>query len=192
MSKIDSLTPEQQAKIPEYLEKYLQIGLSTTPCNRVNAEKAITASYVYQKLPPPEFEWYDSPKAGIRRAAEIAIGSYDLTDEQIREQASKASYGSFEAYWVAFYAFLAGELPIEKDGLIDIVKDIVVDCGVYWTFEKTVIITEKPVAIHIKDQKLHNSEGLALEYKDGTGVFAIEGVRYPSLLEMVIKQSAIE
>ena len=31
---IDSLTPEQEAKIPEYYDKFLAIGLSTGPTNR--------------------------------------------------------------------------------------------------------------------------------------------------------------
>lgn len=186
---IDKLTPEQEAKIPAYLEKYMAIGLSTKPCDRALAEKAVTDSYLYQKLSAPKFEWYDSPKQGARRAAELAEGTLDVTIDQIKEQASKASYGSFESYWVAFYDFIVSELPVEKDALIDIVKNIVEHCGVYWTFEDIVVMTEKPTLILIKDDKLHNTDGLALQYKDGTGVFAIEGVRYPSLLEMTIKQA---
>lgn len=189
-SKIDKLTPSQEAKIPDYLKKYMEIGLSTTPSNRAAAEKAVTESYAYQKLAPPKFEWYDSPKQGARRAAELYEGTTNVTIEQIKDQASKASYGSFEAYWVAFYDFIISELPVEKDPLIDIVKDIVKDCGVYWTFEDIVVMTEKPIAIHIHDNKLHNPDGLALEYKDGSGVFAVEGVRYASLLEMTIKHAS--
>lgn len=192
MSKIEKLTPEQEAKIPEYLEKYMQIGLSTKPSDRAAAEKAVTESYIYQKLKAPTFEWYDSPKQGARRAAELAEGTLDVTLDQIKDQASKASYGSFECYWVAFYDFIISELPVQKDPLIDIVKSIVMDCGVYWTFEDIVVMTEKPVKIMIKDNKLHNPDGLALEYKDGSGVFAVDGTRYPSLLEMTIKRASNE
>ena len=188
-TKTDKLTSEQEAKIPEYLEKYMKIGLSTTPSNRPAAETAIIQSYAYQKLPAPKFEWYDSPKQGARRAAELAEGSNFPTIDQIRDQASKASYGSFESYWVAFYDFIISELPVEKDPLIDIVKAIVADCGVYWTFEDIVVMTEKPVAIHLVNNRLHNPDGLALEYKDGTGVICLDGVRYGSLLEMMIKQA---
>jgi hypothetical protein len=60
---------------------------------------------------------------------------------------------------------------------------------VYWTFEDVVVLTEKPIKIMMKDKKLHNEDGLALEYKDGTGIFAIEGNVYPSLLEMTIQKS---
>jgi hypothetical protein len=182
-------TKEQEAKIPEYIEKYTKIGLSTTPCNRQAAEKAVTDSYIYQKLPPPRFEWYDSPKQGARRAAELAEGTTDVTIEQIKDQASKASYGSFESYWVAFYDFITTEMPATKEPLVDIVKAIVADCGVYWTFEDVVVMTEKPIRISVKDDNLHNPDGLALEYKDGSGTFALNGERYSSLLEMTIKQA---
>lgn len=189
MNKIDKLTPEQEAKIPYYLDKYLEISMSVTPCDRAEAERAVTDSYLYQKLPPPKFEWYDSPKQGAKRAAQLAEGTDNPTKDQIREQASKASYGSFESYWVAFYDFIVSELPVEKDALIDIVKRIVTNCGVYWTFEDVVVMTEKPTFIGFKDNKLHNDNGPAIAYKDGSGVFSSEGTPYPSLLEMSIKKA---
>jgi hypothetical protein len=190
VAEIEKLTPEQEAKIPEYLETYLKIGLSTEPCDKAKAEAAITASYEYQKMAKPEFVWVDSPFQGAVVAAQMAKGSEDVTLAEIRDQANKASYGSFEAYWVSFYAFIAEQLPVQKDNLIDIVKDIVMNCGVYWTFDDLVVICDKPTAIHMKDKKLHNPNGLALEYKNGDGIFALEGVRYPSLLEMTINAAS--
>jgi hypothetical protein len=199
---IDKLTPEQEAKIPYYLEKYRKIGFSTTSCDRKKAEDAIARSYVYMQkhdtsMPnkPLKFLWADSPFAGAKMAANVAAGRdpYDtsVTREETRDQANKASYGSFEAYWVALYDFIGTELDVKKDELLDIVKDIVNDTGVYWTFEEVVIITEKPVAIHINaENKLHNPNGLALEYADGTGVFAVNGVRYKSMMDMAIAEEA--
>jgi hypothetical protein len=189
---IDKLTPEQEAKIPAYLDEYMRIGLSTEPCDKIKAEEAIARSYAYLKLPAPKFHWTSSPFAGAKLAAQINKGSEDVTKEEISEMASKASYGSFEAYWVAFYAFIAEQLPVQKDELIDIVKDIIKNSGVYWTFKNNVVISEKPVAIHMKDKKLHNPDGLALEYPDGTGIFAIEGKSYPSLLDMTIAEHSKE
>lgn len=185
---ITSITKEQEAKIPQYLEEYLAIGLSTTPCDRPRAEAAIRASYSYLKYDEPEFVWADSPYAGAKLAAQYAAGRKDVTPEEIAAQKEKASFGSFEAYWVSFYAFVAEQLPVQKDELIDIVKEIVKHCGVYWTFDGRVVCTEKPVAIHFKDKKLHNPNGLALEYKDGSGIFALYGKAYASLLEMTIQK----
>jgi len=187
---IDKLTDAQKAKIPEYVEQYKRIGLSTEPCNRALAEKAVGDSYEYLKLKRPTFMWCDSPQAGAKLAAQLAKGSDEVSDEEIQAQKQLASFGSFEAYWVAFYAFIAEQLPVEKDNLIDIVKEIVQNAGVYWTFEDVVVMTEKPVKIHMRDDKLHNPNGLAIEYKDGTGVFYLDGVRYPSLLAMEVEKAS--
>ncbi len=184
---INTITPEQEAKIPEYLEKYNKIGTNTSPCDRARAEAAVSASYAYLKFTPPTFVWADSPFQGARLAAQLAKGCQDVTEEEISDQRNKASFGSFEAYWVAFYDFVSEQLPVKHDPLIDIVKEIVATCGVYWTFDGKVVMTERPIAIHFQDKKLHNPNGLALEYKDGTGVFSVEGKLYPSLLDMVIQ-----
>jgi hypothetical protein len=189
--KIEKLTKEQEAQIPIYLERYRAIGLSTTPCDRAKAEKAITESHAYMKLPAPKFIWADSPQAGAVIAAQLAKGSEDVTLEEVKAQIQMASSGSFDAYWVSFYAFIAEQLPVKTDNLINIVKDIVENCGVYWTFEDIVVCTEKPIAIHMNaDKKLHNPNGLALEYKDGFGVFVLNGVRFPSMMAMAIEKAS--
>jgi hypothetical protein len=194
MSKqIDKLTPEQEAKVPYYLDKYLAIGTNTDPCDRAKAEDAVRRSYAYLKLPAiTKFIWLDNPFDGAVEAAKLANGTDTPTKAQISDQASKASYGSLEAYWVAFYDFIASELPVPHDPLIDIAKDIVLHCGVYWTFEGVVVMTEKPKAIHMitdKDnqKKLHNLNGPALEYRDGRGIFAVNGVAYNSLMEVAME-----
>lgn len=190
MSVIEKLTKEQEAKIPEYLEVYLGKGLSTTKSNRAKAEKAISDSYTYMKLDKPKFIWVESPFEGIIKAAQLANGRNNVTSEEIKAQVSKASYGSFEAYWVSFYAFISEQLPVKKDHLIDIVKEIVSECGVYWTFKDVVVISEKPHAIHMKDKKLHNTDGLALEYPNGDGIFALNGVIHKNMLSMAIQEES--
>lgn len=180
---IDSLTKEQEAMIPQYLERFKKIGLSTEPCDRAKAEDAIKRSYAYLKLAEPEIIWADSPFAGAVIAAKMANGTDTPTRAQIAEQADTASFGSFEAYWVAFYAFISEQLPVKQDPLTGIAVDIVENCGVYWTFEDAVLITEKPTRISMKDGKLHDPDQMALMYKDGSGICAVDGVSYPSLLE---------
>lgn len=182
--KIDKLTPAQEALIPEYLEKYRGIGLSTTPTNRPLAEEYIKRAYAYLKMAPPTITWCDNPFLGARKAAQILKGDDNVTRQEVADQASQASYGSFEAYWVSFYAFIGEQFPVDKDPLLGIVQDLVKELGVYWTFDGHVVLTPKPSAIYMRNEKLHNLEGLALEYPDGTGIYALDGVRYPSLLEV--------
>lgn len=184
MSKqIKSLTPEQEAKIPEYLERFRKIGLSTDPTDRPKAEDAIRRSYAYFKLANPKIIWAESPFKGAELAAKLALGKEEVTKAEIADQASKASFGSFEACWVCFYSFVANELPVEHDGLINIVEDIIKECGAYWTFDDTVVLTDKPTEIKMKDGVLHSEDGKALSYSDGTGIVAVNGTRYTSLLE---------
>lgn len=184
--KIKKLTKEQEAMIPVYLERYRAIGISTRPTDRSAAAQAVIEAYAYLKKPRPEIIWADSPFAGARIAAELAAGTKDVTKAQVADQASKASYGSLEAYWVAFYSFIGEQLPVEKDELLGIVNRIIEECGVYWTFDDTVVLTDKPTFISMVDGKLHNPNGKALEYKDGSGIFAYKGVRYSSLTELKI------
>lgn len=191
--QINELTPEQEAKIPEYRERFLKIGLSTEPTDKAKAEEAIRRSYAYlhktdQKMcvPNPQFVWADSPKLGAKLAAQYAKGSEDVTPEEIKEQADMASYGSFEAYWVSTYSFIANELDVEKDELTDIVTEIVQHCGVYWTFEDVVVVTPKPSKIVMDGEKLSCTTGPALEYANGEGIYAYKGDRKGSLMEVVM------
>jgi hypothetical protein len=46
MSQLKFLTPEQEALIPGYQEKWRQVYLSTQPIDRVKAEAAVKAAYV--------------------------------------------------------------------------------------------------------------------------------------------------
>ena len=193
--KIEKLTPEQESMIPKYLEDYLKIGLDTIPENepaeelqarRLKAEKAVKDSYKFLNMPEPEIMWRDSPFQGAKLAAQLAKGSMEVTKAEIAEQADMASYGSFEAYWVAFYAFISEQLPIEPTPLIEIAKEIVKHCGVYWTFEDALVLTEKPVSITMVDGNLSNPEGKALKYKDGSGLFALKGATYNTLAELKI------
>lgn len=193
MSKkiIDSLTPEQEALIPVYLEKFKTIGLSTEPTDKAAAEAAIRRSYEYlAKLnlcsATPEIIWADSPMKGIILAAQHAKGDVNVTNEEVQAQASMASYGSFEAYWASTYLFITKELPVEKDELADIVLDIITHCGVYWTFEDLVILTPKPSVIAMVNDKLHNTAGPALQYPNGDGIYAVNGECKNSLMEVVI------
>jgi hypothetical protein len=210
--KIDKLTPEQEKMLPVYEKRYLEIGLSTEPCDRVKAEEALRESYDYLKLPQPKkIVWVDSPFVGAKLAAALAEGKKTqllmdvapelavdpncnpwngpietLTIDEVRRQGDTASYGSFDAYWVSFYSFIAEQLPVKKDKLIEIVNKIIRDCGVYWTFDEVIIVSEKPKAIHLKDKKLHSLDGLALEYRDGSGLYAVNGSIKKSLMEVIL------
>jgi hypothetical protein len=143
------------------------------------------------KLPAPKFYWEDSPFKGNKKAAQLLYSKDNPTEDEVREMTNHAQFGSFEAYWVSFYAFIGDNLPVEKDPLIDVMKELIKNVGVYWTFDEAVVATDKPVAIKLnKDGRLHNTEGMALEYKDGSGLYAIDGTIYGSLLELELERAS--
>lgn len=189
---IESLTKEQEAQIPVYRERFREIGMSTEATDKSKAEAAIRASYEYfHKLnnscvANPEIVWAGGPIEGAKLAAQYAKGDENVTPSEIQAQASQASYGSFEAYWVSTYAFIAEQLPVDKDPLVDIAIDIVKNCGVYWTFEDLVVVTPKPISIVMVDGKLHNTEGPAIAYPNGDCLYAFNGEIKSSLMEIAL------
>lgn len=61
---LTKLTPEQEAMIPQWVQKWTAIGLSTAPADRGRAEEAIGGYYAAAKLPAPKhFIWASSPMA---------------------------------------------------------------------------------------------------------------------------------
>ena len=189
--QIKSLTAEQEALIPVYRENYRKICLSTDETDKAKAEAAVIASYAYLKLGTPEIMWADDPFVGAKLAAQFAKGDTKVTAQEIADQANKASYGSFEAQWVVFYSYISDVVVKDKkDNLIDIVNDIVKHCGVYWTFEDLVILTPKPVEIHLNDEgQLHNETGMALKYATGRGIYALNGTMRDSLADILAEQT---
>jgi hypothetical protein len=216
VEQIEGLTPDQQAQIPVWREKYKKIALSTGDCDRPAAEAAVTALYKYQGLTTNiKFVWFDSPFAALPVAARIMKLSADKhpqksaeecmvnyltmsqpTKEELRDAAGKACAGAPEAYWVAYYDYIAKVLPTKHDGLIDLVNDMITTCGTHWSFltadkkEGLVLMCERPTEIHLKDDMLHNDSGYAIAFKDGTGVCALNNERHESLLEVAMHDMA--
>ena len=54
-------------------------------------------------------------------------------------------------------------------------------CGWWWPFKNCVILTDRPISLHRDDQgRLHNPDGMAIQYGDGWGVFSWHGTRVPA------------
>ena len=50
ITRVDALTPEQEAMLPAWRDKWINIGLSTESADRSKAEEAIRACYRFAKL----------------------------------------------------------------------------------------------------------------------------------------------
>jgi len=58
---IEKLTPEQEARYPEFIKKWTDIGLCTKPANRELAEEGVREAYRNAGLDEPKIVWCDSP-----------------------------------------------------------------------------------------------------------------------------------
>jgi phage baseplate assembly protein W len=61
MKKITKLTPEQEARFPEFVQKWIKLGLSTEPADRPRAEAAIAGLYKLANLKEPRVIWLPCP-----------------------------------------------------------------------------------------------------------------------------------
>ena len=92
--KIESLTAGQEARLPEFVERWTQIGLSTEPADRPRAESAIRKMYALAGLAPPRMiVWCGSPVSlGLARAITF--------DGALRERIEAfGSHGISESIW---------------------------------------------------------------------------------------------
>ncbi len=65
MNRLEQLTPEQAALLPEQRDKWIRLGLSTQPAKRPEAERGVRLAYQAAGLESPRFIiWVDSPYAG--------------------------------------------------------------------------------------------------------------------------------
>ena len=99
----------------------------------------------------------------------------------IREQVRSAAYGQHDAGWLSFNDYFRVVVPVEGteklSGLIRVAKS----CGWWWPFDRAIILTERPTALHLDpQQRLHNADGPAIEYADGFALYSWHGTRVPA------------
>src|SRR6266481_5796979 len=76
--QIEKLTPEQEARMPEWRDRWISIGLSTEPADRPKFEAAAARCYLAAGLAPPKrVIWVESPIA-LCLAAPIAATAIEL------------------------------------------------------------------------------------------------------------------
>lgn len=82
---ITELTPEQEAAMPKYVEKWTAIGLDTNPADRQKAEEGIRKAYAQQGRNMPIVKWYASPYEMVLNAA-LAYKAYHANKNKIENK----------------------------------------------------------------------------------------------------------
>jgi hypothetical protein len=63
--RIDRLTPEQEARMDEWADRWIEIGLRTGPADRPRFEAAVAECYRFAGLEPPRVVWCSSPLVAV-------------------------------------------------------------------------------------------------------------------------------
>lgn len=172
---ITSLTPEQEAMLPVYADKWIKIGLNTEPVNFEEAKKAVCLAYTKAGLvEPTQFYTAKSPIDAIRVIQEL-----DPTMEA-KQIYQDMIFGNCDAHWLAYYQYFRDEVGIEDchqlDGLIELANH----CGWLSVYEDVVVFQDRPEYIKFDDQdRLHSEVGPAIRYRDGFSVYSWHGVTIP-------------
>lgn len=179
---INELTPEQEAQIQVYFDKYLQLGLNTNPTNDEVLTIAAKLFYKLNNLTEPQVFIFDSPNKCFEKIAE-------LDGKPKAEFVSTWFAGTFDSYWLCFYSYLIEvlELDIDKDLLakFEAFKAVSKECNFWYPYEGVVLFTRKPKVIHLDAAgNLHNIHEKAIQFRDGYGGYYVHGFNVP---EWIVK-----
>lgn len=184
MKKIDSLTPEQEAKLEVYYNKWLKIGLNATKTTdemKRKAEECIKKIYTNEKFKIPEIIWVKSPMAGAKKCIELGDDKNNLI--------YSCGYGSHDASWLGFYDFMLTELRIKECEQLLPIMELAKVSGWWWPYENVCVVSQLPVDCIInKDGNLHNEDSPALKYEDDFCLYMLNGIEVPDWLVLTKKE----
>lgn len=172
--KVKTLTPAQEAKIPEYVEYWTKLGQGKIK-KRVNKEKIKTwvdELYTYQKFKNPEkVLWFND----LDSALVYLQGR--MSGKSRSEIFSEAIFGIGEADWLAWYTFWKKEVGVKDLEFATPYAEILQRCAFVWFYDEECILVKTPFKIHLNtDGELDREDGPAYEEEKGKGLYFIGGV----------------
>jgi hypothetical protein len=183
---IESLSQDSINAMPDYVQKWAKIGYDTSPLDPELVTRSVNKMYECGDLPHPK-------KIVICKGpteANLVVNMYlykkdnpKATKKQIIEHVKKnitfhnCGYGQHDAGSMSYYDFFMQETDLKGLEKIQGLMDMAYNCGWYWAFDEICFVAEKLSALHVNDtNQLHNETGPAIEYRDGTKVYAVDGV----------------
>lgn len=193
---INKLTDAQIARFPEFIQKWTDIGLCTLPADRLRAEHGIRLAYESANLKAPlKITWTTSPlaqaltRASVRDSVRASVGAsvrdsvWDSVGASVwasvRDSVWDSGYGQHDANWIGFYDFFrrACLLESQTEALMGL-TEITESAGWYLPHEHICWIAERHRRVcRNRRGQLHSHDGMAVEYPDGWGLWAWNGVR---------------
>lgn len=200
MAQIKKLTKKQQAYLPVFRQKYLDMALDPKRIDRDRLLAALTDAYVHiSEAGEPRLITCDSPYRCMIAIKVLEDKGVQLDDAEVSEWVdyyiesgetkrrnmfnSSFLWGSQDMYWIAwgrFGQYLGVQFNELTLKLLDIVERIGMECEWWWPFRGLVVASEKPiVTMWDENRRLHAVDGPAVRYADGYSLYAWHGVRVP-------------
>jgi len=175
---IDSLTPEQEAQLDVYYERWLAIGMSTEPTDLEAAKAALNLVYTSaEQEPPREILHFTNPM----EAAEWEKGR-GLSSSGV----GSVIYGNHDASWLGFYEYMHEVVGIDCSELAGLWA-LARQCGWCWVYDDVAVITDRPSVLHVDAEgNLHCEDGPAIAY--GEGAFKLYFWHGVSVEEYIIER----
>jgi hypothetical protein len=85
------LTPTERARIPEFIEKWIAIGLSSTPVDHLQAERALCQLYASAGLAEPRIVWVPCPMTAMLSAIVFTTIRAKGQEEKARDDTTLAA-----------------------------------------------------------------------------------------------------
>ena len=207
MKRINKLTPEQEARIPEWVDKWVKIGLKTGKTDWKTFEKYIPLAYKKAGLEFPNKPMIrvSSPLVGALASSvadglinkdKKAVGSevYSAVGSVVGSASLPWHYWFGGQFWVggwdsspSFVSFFTEVCGLELDEDIkeraEIYNKLVRSVNYFWLNEHFVMVCARPKRIARNESgQLHSDQVKAIEYPDGWGLYALDGVVLPEEL----------
>ncbi len=152
---ITRLTPEQEAQLDGWAQKYIEIGLRTgPPTDRPALEAAIAQMYRNAELPAPKISYVRSPVVLLKRNGDSSEG---------------ICWGQHDAEWVGFYSFFRRVVGVKGLDAIIPFETIAEQACWFLPLDDECIVCERADALHVDDAGEMHSEGgrAAIAWGDG-------------------------
>ena len=202
--KIDSITDEQRAKMPEYVQKWINIGCNTDRLDPVKTKKTIDnyRTLINKNVNVPLIILDNPLESWV--ACSLLL-EHNVSFENLHEELKGVFNGNPKKYAIptarlpwqsgslfvstfSFYDYMFEELGVEIDKELYAkykVWESTSELGCIYPLDTFTIVSQKPTEIYLNENNvLHKDGGPALVYA-GMGdikIYALNGVRVPEYI----------
>lgn len=180
---IETLTKEQEARIPEFVERWCKIGLSTETLDPARVRTAVDLAYQCAQTgdnkglaPPGHLEFTASPLDLAKKI--VKIKGLEETPANLDQALNEVHWNSHNVGYLAFYDYCREVLGLTEEtkqmaGLWACSREF----GWWAPYENAAVVMARPQAIHLDGLgRLHHESRKAVEYPDGWGLYCWKGV----------------